>query len=567
MKISRRTAILTAASAAVAQPAFAQKSADTLRIQFVDAVPNIDMYFNSQRTGLILAHQAWDMLVHRDPSTFEIKPSLATDWNIAEDNSLDLTIRQGVKFHDGSTLSPDDVVYTINMAANPESKVATPSNYSWIDKAVKTGDWTVRIHMKRPTPAALEYLAMVTPIHPKAYREKVGPEEFAKKPVGAGPYKIVKNEQGKEVVFERFEDYWAGSPKGKPAIKTLHVRFVPDLATEVTELLAQRADWIWNINPDQIASVNKMPYLQAVQQESMRIGYLSIDAAGRSGAGNPLTNVKVQFGGQALAHLGREADACQHLVDALRDLRPPDVALGAQRHGDDVAHARQRVKRGEGVLEHRLDEAGARLAIHVDDALALDGDVAGAGFEQAEDQARQGGLAAARFADDAQHAARRHGEGHVVDRHHMAVGAQKPAFDPERLADRLDLDGGSGCAHAGSRQRNSWPGPAAWRGTAWAQVSSAKPQRSRKAQPSKPGPMRGTVPGIEPSGSSRRVLPGTGTQRSRPCVYGCFGSANSSAVAALSTTSPAYMTETRWATLATMPRSWVINSMPRPRSR
>jgi hypothetical protein len=43
--------MLTAASAAVAQPAFAQKSADTLRIQFVDAVPNVDMYFNSQRTG------------------------------------------------------------------------------------------------------------------------------------------------------------------------------------------------------------------------------------------------------------------------------------------------------------------------------------------------------------------------------------------------------------------------------------------------------------------------------------------------------------------------------------
>jgi peptide/nickel transport system substrate-binding protein len=177
--------------------------------------------------------------------------------------------------------------------------VATPSNYSWIDKAEKTGDWTVRIRMKRPTPAALEYLAMVTPIHPKAYREKVGPEGFATKPVGAGPYKIIKNEQGKEVVFERFDDYWAGSPKGKPAIKTLQVRFVPELATEVTELLAQRTDWIWNINPDQADSINRMPFLQAVRQESMRVGYLSIDAAGRSGADNPLTKLKVR---QAIWH-------------------------------------------------------------------------------------------------------------------------------------------------------------------------------------------------------------------------------------------------------------------------
>jgi peptide/nickel transport system substrate-binding protein len=185
--------------------------------------------------------------------------------------------------------------------------VATPSNYAWIDKAEKTGDWTVRIKMKRPTPAALEYLAMVTPIHPKAYREKVGPEEFAKKPVGAGPYKIVKNEQGKEVWFERFDDYWKDSPKGKPAIKNLQVRFVPDNATAMTELLAQRADWIWNINPDQIDSVNKMPNLQSVRQESMRIGYLSIDAAGRSGKDNPLTNQKVR---QAIWHaIDRQAIA------------------------------------------------------------------------------------------------------------------------------------------------------------------------------------------------------------------------------------------------------------------
>lgn len=311
MKSFRRTLLLAAASLALAAPASAQKAADTLRITFTDAVPNVDMYFNSQRTGLILAHQAWDMLVHRDPATFEIKPSLATAWKFNDDNSLDLTIRQGVKFHDGSTLSPDDVVYTINMAADPASKVATPSNYAWIDKAEKTGDNTVKIRMKRPTPAALEYLAMVTPIHPKAYREKVGPEGFAAKPVGAGPYKIVKNEQGKEVVFERFDDYWAGSPKGKPAIKTLHVRFISELATQVTELLAQRSDWMWNINPDQRENINKMPYLQAVQQESMRIGYVSIDAAGRTGAGNPLTNQKVR---QAIWHAINRQEMADKLI-------------------------------------------------------------------------------------------------------------------------------------------------------------------------------------------------------------------------------------------------------------
>lgn len=286
--------LLATSMLAMASPAVAQKSSDTLRILFTDAVPSIDPYFNAQRTGLILGHQAWDMLVHRDPVSFEIKPALATAWKWVDDKTLDFTIREGVKFHDGSVLSADDVVYTINMASDPASKVATPSNYAWIEKAAKVDDKTVRVTMKKPTPAALEYFALVIPIHPKAYREKVGAEGFAKAPVGAGPYKIVKLEQAKEVWFERFDDYWKGSPKGTPRIGKLHVRFVSETATQMTELLGGRADWIWNVNPDQFDNVNRVPTLTAVRKESMRIGYLSIDGAGRSGAGNPLTNVKVR---------------------------------------------------------------------------------------------------------------------------------------------------------------------------------------------------------------------------------------------------------------------------------
>ena len=83
MKLFRRTAIAAAATLALVPPALvpaahAQKSADTLRIEFAEAVANVDPYFNSQRTGLILAHHVWDTLVYRDPGTFGIKAALAT---------------------------------------------------------------------------------------------------------------------------------------------------------------------------------------------------------------------------------------------------------------------------------------------------------------------------------------------------------------------------------------------------------------------------------------------------------------------------------------------------------
>src|SRR3954471_5000769 len=293
-------AILVAAVlGAGASPAMAQKSADTLRITMRAALSNIDPYYNNERTGVVMHHQGWDGLVYRNPETFKVEPLLATEWKLPDTTTIEFALRPGVKFHDGSPFTADDVVYTLNLAADPASKVSTPANYNWIEKAEKTGDLSVRVKLKRPTPAALEYFAMVLPIYPKAYREKVGAEGYAKAPVGAGPYKMTRVEPGVSIDFERFEDYWAGSPKGKPAIKKLSVRFVPDATTEMTELLASRADWIWNLNPDQFDSVNKFPTLQAVRKESMRVGYMSLDAAGRTGADNPLTKLKVR---QAIWH-------------------------------------------------------------------------------------------------------------------------------------------------------------------------------------------------------------------------------------------------------------------------
>jgi peptide/nickel transport system substrate-binding protein len=294
----RRTFLGTVVAAlsllGVAQHAQAQKSADNLRIVFRDALTNIDPYYNQLRVGIVLHHMAWDGLVYRDPDTFKVVPLLATEWKQVDPLTLDFTLRQGVKFHDGSSFTADDAVYTINLVSSPDSKVSTPSNYSWIDHAEKTGDYAIRVKFKKPTPAALDSFALVVPMYPKAYREKVGAEAYAKAPIGAGPYKVTSVEPGVSATFERFDGYWAGSPKGKAAIKNISVRYVPDAATEMTELLAQRADWIWQFNPDQAAGVNRMPNLQTVFKESMRIGFLSIDAAGRSGADNPLTKQKVR---------------------------------------------------------------------------------------------------------------------------------------------------------------------------------------------------------------------------------------------------------------------------------
>ena len=305
-----RTALMACAlgAALLVQPAAAQKSADTLRVVFRDTVTNVDPYFNQLRTGVVISHQAWDGLVYRDPDTFQPKPLLATSWKLVDDRTIEFELRRGVKFHNGEPFSADDVVYTLNTVSAPDSRVSVPSNVNWIERAEKIDDFKVRVHLKRPQPAAFEYFSFVVPIWPKAYRERVGAEGYSKAPVGAGPYRFTKVEAS-VLELERFADYYADSPRGRPAIGRMQIRFVPDAATEMTELLAGRTDFIWNFNPDQFEAVGRMPALQALRQESMRVGYLGIDAAGRTGDSSPFRNLKVR---QAVFHaIDREQIAKQ----------------------------------------------------------------------------------------------------------------------------------------------------------------------------------------------------------------------------------------------------------------
>ena len=299
---------LFAATALIAAevPAMAQKSADTLRVVWWDQIVNVNPYFNQLRSGLILAHHAFDGLVYRDPNGFVIKPALAASWKYTDPTTIEFVLRRGVKFHDGSPFTADDVVYTINTVLK-DKQVSVPSNFTWIDGADKVDDFTVRIRTKRVFPAAMEYLAMVVPIIPQAYREKVGYDAYDKLPVGAGPYKITRVDGVNQIDLERFEDYYKDAPKTRPAIRKLTIHEVTDASTAQNEIIGGKADWTWNVIPDMVDKLGALPFLKTERAETMRINLLNLDAAGRTGADNPLTKQKVR---QAIIHaIDRESIA------------------------------------------------------------------------------------------------------------------------------------------------------------------------------------------------------------------------------------------------------------------
>lgn len=284
---------------AFAGPVHAGKADDTLRVTIRDALANIDPYFNGQASGIMMQRHSWDTLVFRNPDTGELQPLLATSWTVVDEKTIEFELRPGVTFHNGDAFSADDVVYTINTIISPDSKVTNPTRFSHIANAEKLGDLKVRLNLKTPFPAVLEFLAANTPIWPKAYRESVGPEEYARKPVGTGPYRIVSMDGVGEIVTERHDGYFADSPKGRPAIKKVVFRAVADATAQMAELLGGKADWIEDVNPDQIAQLGKMPNIATMRVPANQIIYLTLNAAGRDRDDSPLKNLKVR---QAIAH-------------------------------------------------------------------------------------------------------------------------------------------------------------------------------------------------------------------------------------------------------------------------
>ena len=130
------------------------------------------------------------------------------------------------------------------------------------------------------------------------------------RPDGTGPYKIVESELPRKLVLAKNSSYYPESPKGRPSIGKIGLRVIPDMNTQVAELLSGRLDLLLNVPADMAEDLGKNPIFKLDKAGTMRCWYLIMEAAGRGGD-TPFKNLKVR---QAVSHAVDREGIVKNLV-------------------------------------------------------------------------------------------------------------------------------------------------------------------------------------------------------------------------------------------------------------
>jgi ABC-type transport system substrate-binding protein/signal transduction histidine kinase len=171
-----------------------------------------------------------------------VRPGLATSWRQTSPTTWELTLRKGVRFHDGSPFSADDVLATFKAHREPTPTVLGAGAFGPLKHVRRRGDHTVEFETVVPDAMWLRRL-FFSQIYPKGVLERDGRESFATRPIGTGAYKLESWDRGREIVLRRNPEHWAGRA-------TVDVVRLPIVRQKqwFDALVAGRADVAWNLD-------------------------------------------------------------------------------------------------------------------------------------------------------------------------------------------------------------------------------------------------------------------------------------------------------------------------------
>lgn len=205
-------------------------------------ITTTDPHNNAVITTSAVLTNIYSQLLRFD-ETGELISDLAESWEALDDNTWEFTLRDDVTFHNGDTLTSEDVQFSLERLATDDS-LQNYSIFNHFETIEVIDDTTLRITTAEPDPQMLTRLAtQAAAILPKNHFEEVGSEDFFNDPIGSGPYAFNSWSQDDTVELVKFEDYFGGEPNWE----TVHFTVVPEDSTRVSELLTNGVDIAFNI--------------------------------------------------------------------------------------------------------------------------------------------------------------------------------------------------------------------------------------------------------------------------------------------------------------------------------
>lgn len=240
---------------------------DTLTFAQSADVTSLDPHVGKQTVAITVTGNIFDTLVKYNKD-MEIVPNIAESWERISDTSLKFKIREGIKFHDGTDLTAEDVKYSIERILD---HVEVSYILDFVSSVEIEGDNMVIVNTKEPFGPILSHFAYpAAAIVPKHAAES-NPEEFALNPIGSGPYKFVEWKQGEYCKLEAFEDYY----DGKALTKNIVMKVVPEAAQRTIQLEMGEIDMSYDVSANDISKIEENENLKLLSSPSLKCVFLT----------------------------------------------------------------------------------------------------------------------------------------------------------------------------------------------------------------------------------------------------------------------------------------------------
>lgn len=292
------------------------ETATVLRVSQTASVNTLDPQKQGSMIDMSVLVNIFDCLT-RHTADGRLAGALAERWEPVDDTRWRFSLRRGVKFHNGEPFNAEVVKFSIERLLRPATKspIVELSN---VEKVTLVDEHTVDIATKGsdpllPTKVSLFGGVMVPP----KYLAEVGDAEFAQKPVGTGPFRFQSWKRDAELRLVRNVAYW----RGKPRVRDIAFRPVPNPATALASLRAGELDLVTGLTPDSLSQVKGDTSIRTVASPGIRTFWVALDTL----AHGPLARREVR---QALNH-GVDV---KELIDTLLSGAATRSATNVPRH-------------------------------------------------------------------------------------------------------------------------------------------------------------------------------------------------------------------------------------------